>query len=297
MLTVLVTRPDYAAKTLCEKINALNMNAQYLPTIEVSATPKQDALQAAIAKLVFQDILIFVSRPSVYFAMPAIKAAWDKADWGEAEWDKADRCKANGDKADRDPLAQRLRGLVYCAIGPGTAQILHENGVKDVLLPKRKPFETESLLEIDALQNVQSKNIMIFCGNGGRTLLIDSLQQRGAVVEVIETYQRSLPTIDLANILNSWQHQPQSAIDVILTTSLDGLHNLMLLMGSDVVEQLKSIPIVVVGLRMYERALKLGFKRPLLSEGADDHSLLATLEAFKDQALKDTVFKDAVFKD
>lgn len=232
------------------------MNAQYLPTIEVSATPKQDALQAAIAKLVFQDILIFVSRPSVYFAMPAIKAAWD-------------------------PLAQ-LTPLLYCAIGPGTAQILHENGVKDVLLPKRKPFETESLLEIDALQNVQSKNIMIFRGNGGRTLLIDSLQQRGAVVEVIETYQRSLPTIDLANILNSWQHQPQSAIDVILTTSLDGLHNLMLLMGSDVVEQLKSIPIVVVGLRMYQQALKLGFKRPLLSEGADDQSLLATLEAFKD---------------
>jgi len=249
-MNVLITRPLEAGKGLCEKINQQGMHAKPFPVIECHATPNQTALALAIDALETIDIVIFVSRPAVQFTLPAIKKRW---------------CL--------------LPSLIWAAIGPATAEALKAQGIPKVLLPLTPPYETESLLAIKALKHIDKKKILIFRGNSGRDLLRHVLEKRGGIVHTVESYQRCLPNMDKVERLANWHH---NAIDVIVTTSAAGLHNLLLLIPSSIT-YLKEIPLVVVGTRMLQLANKLGFKHPLLAADADDTSIIKVLTEFKDK--------------
>lgn len=256
-MRILVTRPAYAAQTLCEQITALGAIAESFPVIDILPTPHQAALETAIKQLNTQDIAVFTSRPAADFAMKAINEAI-KAKW--TNWNN-------------------LSSILWAAIGPGTAKVLQKHGLPSVYLPPKAPFETETLLATQPFLSVNAKKITIFRGNGGRDLLNKVLKQRGAVVQMVETYQRGLPTINMVEKRALWRHNP---IHMIVTTSPESLHNLFILMGNDIPHGFKDIPLVVVGSRMLALAQKLGFKRPLLSMGADDASIIKVLQDFKE---------------
>lgn len=248
-MRILVTRPVYAAEKLCEQINALGAIAESFPVIDILPTPHQLALETAIKQLNTQNIAIFTSRPAADFAMKTIKSNWDN-----------------------------FPPILWTAIGPGTAKVLQKYGLPQVYLPPA-PYESESLLATQPFLSVKEKKIIIFRGNGGRDLLKKVLTERGAVVQMVETYQRCLPTPNMVEKLTHWRHNP---IQMIVTTSPESLHNLCVLMGNDSHCGFKDTPLVVVGSRMLELAQKLGFKRPLLSMGADDTSIIKVLHDFKE---------------
>lgn len=250
-MRVLVTRPTNVATELAEKISAMGDIAELFPTVDIQQTPNRASLQCAIDKLNTQDMAIFVSRSAVQFGMPAIQARW--------------------------PI---LPHIVWAAIGPGTANALYDHGISKVLVPEHPPYESESLLALPTFQSLHKKHIYLFRGNGGRELLSDTLSARGATVQAIEVYQRCLPTFNQVERIQDWHHTPNN-INVIVTTSADCLHNLMLLVG-DAMGTLKEIPIVVVGARMYKLAKELKFKHPMIATGADDGSIIKVLKAFKD---------------
>lgn len=252
-MNVLVTRPASFAQSLCQQIQALGLTAELFPVIEFAPTPHLERLRSAIDRLNTADIIIFVSRAAAYFGLQAIKMRWQQL----------------------PPIT------TWTAIGPGTAKALQDAGVDSVLLPRKPPFETESLLTLDIFRTVTNKQIFIFRGNGGRDLLPITLQERGAFVHVVETYQRQLPIVDMVERLTEWHHTP---INIIITTSIECLNNLTLLINLKQNNGFKNIPIVVVGLRMFELANTLGFKRPILAAGADDASIIKVLKKFKDKS-------------
>lgn len=252
-MKVLVTRPALLAHTLCAKIQEMGAEVEFFPTIQVYPTPYQAALQSAVEKLSVTDIAIFISRASVEFAMPSIQRRWH-------------------------PFCAQLPYLHWMAIGPGTAAALHHYEIANPLCPKHPPFETETLLALQPLQTIKGKQIYIFQGNGGRNLLSQVLAQRGAIIQTIEVYQRCLPAFTRVAGYSRWDH---TDVDIMVTTSADCLHNLLLLVGQEEAPWLKDIPIVVVGPRMYKLATELRFKKIFLAMGADDRSIINVLTDFK----------------
>ncbi len=53
--------------------------------------------------------------------------------------------------------------------------------------------DSEHLLRLPALQNVEQQQVLILRGNGGRELIKDALVRRGAKVHYSETYKRIHP--------------------------------------------------------------------------------------------------------
>jgi len=226
--------------------------AEFFPVIDIRPTPLYAPLKSAIDNLPQSDIAVFASRNAVHYCLPLIKARWET-----------------------------LPSILWVSIGPGTARDLKNHGIPQVLIPDEPPFESESLLKLEALQAVEGKQITLFRGNGGRDLLPQALKNRGAKLQVVETYRRCLPIIDIVEKLESWTH---NSIHVIVVTSAECLNNLILLIGSHA-GWLKEIPIVVVGVRLFELAKRLKFKKPILVMDADDASIINILTELKEKIL------------
>lgn len=262
-MRILVTRPANLAKDLCNDIKSIGATPELLSVIEFCPTPHQSALHTAIQQMDTANMAVFISPTAAQFALQAIKNV---------------RSNLN--------LNLDLPSLTWVAIGPGTAKILQAQGINGVVYPSAPPYETESLLTLNAFQSfaVHKKKILIFRGNGGRDLLDTELKRRGADVQLIETYQRQLPTINMVERLAKWRHNP---IDVIVTTSATGLRHLRMLIDttndSTSSQTFQDTPIVVVGSRMMQLAITLGFNKPILSMGADDTSIMRILTQLKDK--------------
>ena len=247
-MRVLVTRPAYAQEGLVQQLKKIQAIPELFPTIEILPTLHQEKLRQALEKLGTAHMAVFVSRAAVQFGIQAIKQRWIP-----------------------------LPAIQWAAIGPGTASALQPHIVQPVLFPTHSPYETEALLLLSDFQAVAGKRIVIFRGNGGRELLRQTLQERGAIVQCVEVYRRALPTIDIVEKLTLFRKHP---LDVIVTTSAESLNNLLLLVGPNE-NWIKEIPIIVVGLRMYELANKLEFKCPIIAPSADDASIIKVLAEWK----------------
>jgi uroporphyrinogen-III synthase len=157
----------------------------------------------------------------------------------------------------------RLSGY---AVGHASAELLAEAGI-DVLVPLERA-DSEGLLALPALQAVQGKRFLLMRGVGGRELLRQELEARGARVDVIELYRRELP----AQAAGQWQALSPPP-DIVLLTSPDALRHWQQVAGAAA-----TVPRwLVVSARMAELAQAAG-ARVLLARGADHSSLLQALE-------------------
>ncbi len=78
------------------------------------------------------------------------------------------------------------------AVGNATAQLLTEQGITIPLTPKTS--NNESMLAIDCIKNLtQDDKVLIWRGQGGRKLLIETLEKKGVQVDILELYQKQLP--------------------------------------------------------------------------------------------------------
>ena len=130
---------------------------------------------------------------------------------------------------------------------------------------------TESLLQMVEFQPsmIKGQKILIFRGKGGRALLGDTLKNRGAEVDYIETYARKLPS-----------HKPLTknqiaSLDAITVSSNEGLDNLVTLMHGT--EQIFEIPLVIPSERAKTLAGKYGFRIIVTAENATDEAELSAL--------------------
>lgn len=258
---ILVTRPLEFVEGLCQGIVALGSTPLLFPTIHIMPTLHKRSLKAVIKTLESNNILIFVSRSAVHFSMPMIQAIW-----------------------------ATMPPLTWCAIGPGTAEALQNFHLSPIISPEVPPYESESLLKLEELQQqkVAGRRVIIFRGSTGRDLLINVLRERGAFVQTVESYQRSLPVVNMVEQWSMWQKTP---IDTIVSTSTEGMSNLLSLIEQEPVlrtvvsEWIKTIPIIVVSNRMLEAAKKLGFKKPVLALSAEDAALIQAIKEIREGRL------------
>ncbi len=260
----------------------MGYRTEFFPGIEISPTRKLQELQTAIENLKSIDIAIFGSRSAVQYGMKAIIEYYGQVHHGHVNDKRLDNDFNNSFYNRVCNNTENKKALRFAAIGPGTAEDLRQFGIQKIIYPKDPPFETESLLALPEFQNVRGLQIMLFRGNGGRTLLRESLIERGAVVRIAECYERILPSISRDEMDLRCKEWLENPFDRIIVTSLEVLNNLYVLLGQEHWQWFREIPMILIGKRVLERARALGVQRIVLSEGAGDAFLIRALDGVTD---------------
>jgi uroporphyrinogen-III synthase len=142
------------------------------------------------------------------------------------------------------------------AIGKATAKALIEQGIRVDFTPSIE--DSEHLLSLPCLQNIAEKNILLFKGEGGRSLIEETLISRDAKLTIVPVYIRSLPDYKPEFIDLIWQND---AVDIILLTSEAAIENLFTLFQSEAARTwLCNKPCLVISERLANKATAIGIK-------------------------------------
>lgn len=246
-LGVVVTRPAGQAEPLVRRLAQAGARVLRLPALEIAPPAGPGAAAAAIASLEAGDLALFVSANAVEYGLAPVRRG-----------------------------APFPAGLRIGAIGPATAAALERAGLRVHLLPRRR-HDSEGLLALPALQReaVAGRRVVIFRGEGGRTLLAERLGQRGARVDSAIVYRRLAPAWPPEALLEPLR---RGEVDAVLVSSGEGLRNLLQRAGAAGREALAGQRFVVPSARVAALARSLGIRQcPLVAGGAGDDALLEAL--------------------
>ena len=251
-LSVLVTRPEGQGHNLLEAIHQAGGRASSFPLLDIE--PVTDTLRQAEIRQQIQDldhyqIAIFISSNAARYGLRWIDQYWPQF-----------------------PV-----GIDIVAIGPSTAAALKQLPVK--IHSSSMGMLSEDILRLPVLREVAGKKIALFRGVGGRELLADTLRQRGADVDYIETYQRRAAertSEDLLDILSG------EGINVLTVTSGQILDSLCQLIDSKS-SRIYSMPLLVPSGRIGDKARAAGFEKVFCASGATDDAIVEGLAVIADE--------------
>lgn len=239
-----MTRPAHQAENLSRLIQGRGGEAVRFPVLDIVARDNIEEVQYALKNLDKFQWVVFISPNAVNFAL-----------------------KANNGKIDR------LKTVRFAAVGRATAQALEAAGLTVDVVPEQG-YTSEALLAMPQMQQVKGQACLIVRGEGGREELANTLRSRGAVVQYLEVYKRTIPSIDSSQVV---QLLAQHRLDVITVTSGEALQNLLIMLGENNHQLLLPIPIVVVSDRIRQLAAGMGFKRIAVTENPADTAILETV--------------------
>jgi uroporphyrinogen-III synthase len=166
------------------------------------------------------------------------------------------------------------------AIGPASAHLLEKR--KFAVTVPSHGSNSEALLALSALRAVNGQKIIVFRGKGGRTILGDTLESRGASVEYCELYQRQID---------------ERFKDQIFELLASGKPVLLLAHSGEIVDALLTIterqnldiifsaPIVVPGTRVQRYAGESGFKTVVAAASAIAEDMEAAVRGWYTQTM------------
>lgn len=244
---ILVTRPAGQQTSLCAALEARGLQAFHQPLIELQSLPEPDPAQRGmLQELDGYQHVIFISTNAVHYGMAWLEDYWP-------QW----------------PV-----GLHWYAVGSGTARALSDFGIQ-ALVPERD-MNSEGLLRLPPLRDLRGQRVLIVKGEGGRELLREELQRRGARVDQLACYRRipvQLPAGEMAARLAQWR------IDLLMLSSGEGLGNLMALLSPEETSKLgQRATLLVPSRRVAQVAEAAGFGRVQVAENASDDAMLQAVE-------------------
>lgn len=243
---VVVTRPAGQGAHMAALIRAAGGEPVLFPALEILDAADLRPVLALIERLDAFDLAIFISANAVEKALALVekRRAWPA----------------------------RLR---VATVGRGSERELQRHGFAAVIAPSER-FDSEGLLDLPELKQVEGKRVVIFRGEGGRELLGEALVARGAAVEYAECYRRSRPHADAAPLLALCAQRGLAAFTV---TSSEGLANLHEMLGETGRRCLEDTPLFAPHERIAAAARALGVRTVVLTDPGDE-GLVAGLAAF-----------------
>lgn len=182
-LHVLVTRPEGQQQALMRALTEAGFAVSHQSALSIEPLDLSAAGRTLLLNLDQYHAVFFVSTNAARLALLALDELWP-------QW----------------PV-----GVHWLAVGPATAELLSAAGMAAEL--PRTGFDSEAVLELDCLRDLPGKRVLICRGDGGRELVAETLQRRGAEVDVLPLYRR---------ICNGGFVWPVEPVDVVLVTSLQG---------------------------------------------------------------------------
>ena len=240
---VLITRPAAQANGLIKAVEAQGGIGILCPTLAIERLPENASNKQKILNLDGYDALIVVSRNAAQMGLAWIENYWP----------------------------QLPAHLSWFAVGKSTAASLNSEGIK-----ARVPaagFNSEALLALPELQDLDNQRILILKGEGGRELLEQSLVERGARVDALPLYQRVTERYSPEQLEKLFA---DGAPDALIATSVDVLNAMDTLLKLSL-ENRFELPLVVASERIADAAQVLGYRHVITSSGAADDSIVSAL--------------------
>lgn len=245
---ILVTRPAPEAEGLAALIRATGGTALCVPALEIRELADLSAFHAVADGLDSFDLAIFASRNAVRRALALLE-------------------QRRGAK----PWPARLR---VAAIGQGSRAELEAHGFAGVVAPAGRA-DSEALLALPELAAVAGMRIALFRGEGGRTLLGETLAARGAILEHAPCYRRAAPEAG-ERLRAAWSG---GAPDAVTVSSAEALANLAHMLAQAGLPRLGEVPLFVPHARVAQEAGAAGAQRAIVA-GPGDAEMLAALVAY-----------------
>ncbi|VFP84236.1 Uroporphyrinogen-III synthase [Candidatus Erwinia haradaeae] len=242
-MSILVTRPSPFSDELVTALRHQGRVAWAFPLIEFTSGTQLHILPRRLHTLESEDLVFILSQNVIHYSkmiFARINMSWPTK-------------------------------LHYYAIGRSTALAFENTSGRAALWPKEKET-SEVLIRLLPLQAIEGKHALILRGNGGRSLLEDTLLRYGAKVEIIECYQRCQKHYHGDKEGLRWRTE---GIHTLVVTSGEMLKQLYLLFSvTDREEWLLKCRLVVVSERLNMLALDLGWTKIHIASGADNKALL-----------------------
>lgn len=245
-MKVLLTRPAGRNQSMVDALTTRGIAHWVTPLLSVAATE-----QAAPSVFSRADMIIAISANAVSFAHDALMNTHTLTSSHQV-WPQA----------------------LYFSVGQATCQALQQVGVSALEAPQECQ-QTEGLLQLPQLQQIQGKQIVIIRGVGGREALAEQLTARGAKVTYWEVYQRVTPALDGHTICLHWQ---TFGIDTIVVTSGEVLDNLINLVPKELFAWLRSCHIIVPSNRVEAQARAFGMSNVTNANAANSQAVLNALQ-------------------
>lgn len=244
---IMITRPAHQSEKLVEGIKAEGGDTFSFPTLAIEPIPLSNENIDKLELVNHFHMIIFISPNAVEHGLKHILGITSLSD-----------------------------DVLLATIGKGSARALEAClGKKPDIVPDEN-FNSEGLLTMPAMQDVENKRILIVRGNGGRELLKQTLVQRGALVEYLDAYQRVKPATDTRELEHNLQN---NEIAAIVITSAESLKNLLEMTPEKVRSQLLQLPLLLINNRLIDIAKEAGFSSELLvANEASDKAIIETLK-------------------
>lgn len=237
-INVLITRPEAAGRELQHHLKKNGIKSLCQPFFDYQAKDTLEQL-TSLQRQLAAPIIIFVSVAAVEFANKLLPiTAWAKQD--------------------------------VIAVGSATQQKLEALNVS-AYVPEQ--HDSEGLLALPQLNNINSKDVIIIRGDGGRELIAETLTARGANVHYFESYRRVWRNLS-QNLFKTWQQQQ---INCILVTSNALLEFIVNLISQSDTYWKEDCIWIVASSRIANNAEKVGLKRVMNAHGANKKAITSAL--------------------
>lgn len=245
-----MTRPQAQAEALIKALSEQGAAVIAVPGLEISPI-EENALDTTFMDLDRFQHVIFTSINAAQIGMDRLDSYWP-------QW----------------PI-----GIDWYAIGAGTARIMREFQVH-ALVPEQT--NSEGLLALPGLRSLAEQKVLIVKGEGGRSLLPDTLAQRGATLMQADVYRRRQPKASKIKQAQVAEALATKQPLVMLVSSLESLDNLKRLLAPHWTA-LQQRPLLVVSERIAQYAQKIGFQKVSVSPKPDDTSVINALQVLLKQ--------------
>lgn len=240
-MTVLVIRPEPQASQLYLQLENRGVHTIIHPVIEFEVNHACNMLPMLLAD---SHIIIAVSVAAIDYAERYLKLI--------------------GKSWPSEPL--------YFAIGQKSAHHFSEVVQQKVHYPLIG--DSEHLLELTELFDINAKNVTILRGDSGRELIFETLSFRGANVRYCETYQRNYIHFDAKVSVPFWQAQE---VDSLVITSGGQLNYFVHCFGGSEQIWLFNLRLFVPSQRVANEAAQYGFTNIINVGSASNFDLLAAI--------------------
>lgn len=163
-------------------------------------------------------------------------------------------------------LRETLQQKHCLAVGPGTAAALDATGVREIQIPEQ--YSSDGLLALIKAKQLTGE-FCVLTGRHPKPLLQEVLN-----AEVIETYERILPSIDWTRV---WSQLQTAKINWVVSTSQESLQNLCTLF-KDHTAWLFALNLVVIKPSMRDWAKLQGWQGDIVvTDNATDAAIVSKI--------------------
>ncbi len=234
----LVLRPAGRGEALARSLQQAGWRTTLAPLMEFAAGPDLPQLATELGRLQPNDLLLAVSPSLLPWVATAAPPPW--------------------------PAATRI------AVGATTAAALTAAGCGQWQFPP--VADSDGVLALPGCQQGEGRRALLLRGERGRTLIADTLRQRGFALIELCCYRR-LPLAPSAEQLTQWQ---SDGIDTLILTSAEALDILLTHSNNRQQQWLGACQWLVASPRLAAWVSeRLGAARVSVADGADDQSLIS----------------------